>query len=131
MSLSSQVCEYASMRCGGRTNVPRLPMVREELLFETGAPELVVQCDELCLLEGKNCSIRQPTRCQSSGTITKRHSLRELREQTLVQTKQIDSIKKPPPTFNSKEKRKFSSQSMEDRYLVPGLLHGQNLRPTE
>jgi hypothetical protein len=34
---------------------PRLPTVRELLLFHTGAPLLVVQCCELCALLGRCC----------------------------------------------------------------------------
>lgn len=37
--------------------IPLAPTVRDELLFQTGAPELVVQNGELKALDGRYCII--------------------------------------------------------------------------
>lgn len=40
-----------------KKEIPLAPTVRDELLFQTGAPELVVQNGELKALDGRYCII--------------------------------------------------------------------------
>jgi len=58
-------------------SVPLAPTVKEELLFQTGAPELVVQKGELKALDGRCCITQTSKQTESNNRFTPYQLLNE------------------------------------------------------
>lgn len=59
-----------------QNHIPLVPTVKDELLFQTGAPELVVKKGELKALDGRYCTIN---RTQSHKTEVKDEVAEQIR----------------------------------------------------